>query len=106
MELENYNNLVKYLTDLTQLNNLNKTQLSKLKHQASFYIIREGMLYRKGRKEGESPIRVVKIMEVEIILYNMHSDPLAGYFRIENTIKKIKTRYYWPTMIKDIRNYE
>jgi Integrase zinc binding domain len=38
-----------------------------------------------------------------MILYNTHSDPLAGHFSIEETYRRIKIRYYWPQMFNDVR---
>ncbi|KAG9306202.1 hypothetical protein G9A89_016106 [Geosiphon pyriformis] len=35
----------------------------------------------------------------------MHIDPLAGHFEKTKTIQKTLTRYYWPTLEKDIAKY-
>jgi Integrase zinc binding domain len=40
-----------------------------------------------------------------MILYNTHSDPLAGHFSVEETYKRIKICYYWPQMFNDVRTY-
>ncbi|KAG9301407.1 hypothetical protein G9A89_018079 [Geosiphon pyriformis] len=35
----------------------------------------------------------------------MHSDPTAGHFHKEATIKRTRKRYYWPSMYPDIIQY-
>lgn len=35
----------------------------------------------------------------------MHDDPLAGHLGLKWTISRVKERFYWPTMEKDIREY-
>jgi len=44
-------------------------------------------------------------MEVEVVLYNLHSDPTAGHFAFDATYERIKTRYFWHRMYRDIKNY-
>ncbi|CAG8780699.1 9108_t:CDS:1, partial [Racocetra fulgida] len=51
------------------------------------------------------PLRILKPQEVEPILYAMHSDPLAGHFNKEATYQRVITRYFWPQMRNDIRDY-
>ena len=50
-------------------------------------------------------MKVVKINEVNIILYNLHSDSLAGHFALEETYRRVKVRYYWPQMYDDVWRY-
>ena len=47
----------------------------------------EGQLYKKNKQEPHRLLKVVKVNEVDIILYNLHSDPLAGQFALEETYK-------------------
>jgi len=34
-----------------------------------------------------------------------HNDPTAAHFAVDAMFEKIRTRYYWPQMYEDIRNY-
>ena len=39
------------------------------------------------------------------ILHEHHDSPLAGHLGIEKTIKNIQWDYYWPNMLKEIKEY-
>ena len=41
----------------------------------------------------------------EKILFRYHDDPLAGHLGTKKTIGRIRCRYYWPGMVKDIKAY-
>lgn len=43
--------------------------------------------------------------EKRIIIKEMHENPLAGHRGISNTIKKIKKRYNWPRMSREVTDY-
>ena len=64
------------------------------------------MKYNKLYKEiNGKNVGVIKEKDKEVILYMMHSHPLAGHFGIEATYDKIKKRYYWKNMKDDVRRY-
>jgi len=70
-------------------------------------LVRDGLLYRKAEKHNEKqhPKRVVKVTEIEAVLYNLHADVTAGHFTFDGTYHRIATRYFWPNMRQDIKNY-
>ena len=39
------------------------------------------------------------------ILHENHDSPLAGHLGTEKTIKNIQWDYYWPNMLKEIKEY-
>ncbi|CAF1076963.1 unnamed protein product [Didymodactylos carnosus] len=72
-------------------------------HQNGKYIVKNELLMRRKRPpvpfvpKGESRSSILKIY---------HDTPANGaHFGRDKTIYKIKQRYYWPSMIKDIKNY-
>ena len=85
MDLEQYNQLYYYLDTSEYPDNLSSTQQYKLKLQAKDYFIQHQQLYYHNKKQLKQPQWVIKITEVEIILYNSHLDLLAGHFGIEVT---------------------
>jgi hypothetical protein len=106
MDLNLYYNLIRYLDDLTIPDNFSLDEQRKLKTTARHYFVRDGLLYKKfNRQNSERPLRVIKQTEVEAILYNMHSDPSSGHFAFDGTFQRTYTRYYWPQMGEDIKNY-
>jgi hypothetical protein len=63
----------------------------------------QGILFRKGTN-GQW-LKVIQDFEKDIILNGLHSDPLSGHFGFENTLRKIKQRYYWPQMTQDVEDF-
>lgn len=42
---------------------------------------------------------------VQDVLFNMHQTLSGGHAGVEKTLGAIKERYYWPTMVLDVRRY-
>jgi transposase InsO family protein len=105
MDLETLKNLTEYLDFYIYPKDFTLDQKAKLRRQALLYFLRDGRLFRKNRKNPEQPLRVISAQELDIILYNMHTDPLTGHFALKGTIQRILERYYWPTIDKDVRAY-
>lgn len=55
-------------------------------------------------KNGQDK-RVAKATELEMILHNGHSSPLAGHYNAASTKHRIMQDYYWPKMGKIISDY-
>src|SRR5947209_19225852 len=106
MDLDVYYQLVRCLSDNSFSNTLSLHNHHILIHQSTHYIVRDGLLYKKTEpNEKTFPKRVVKTTEIETILFNLHADVTAGHFAFDGTYQRIATRYYWPTMRKDIKDY-
>ena len=105
MELETYTNLINFLDKEIYPPDYTTEQRKQLRKKAIYYFVRQNKLFKRNRKENERPQRVVTILEREIILYNMHTDPLAGHFGKTKTIQRTLARYYWPSLGKDISDY-
>lgn len=105
MDPETYFTLIRYLTEFALPNHLSSEQKAAIKRKSRFFIVLENNLYKKNKLNPNRPFKVVKEDEVDSILYNTHSDPLAGHFSIEETFRRIKLRYYWPQMFDSIRKY-
>src|SRR6266498_2857741 len=66
------------------------------------YIIQNNILYRK---KGERILKVIRRHEIEPVLYFMHDHLLAAHFGITTTQERVKEKYFWPGMNKDIEDY-
>ena len=105
MDLNLYYNLIRYLDDLTIPDNASLDEQRKLKNQSRHFFVRNGLLFKRNQHNPERPLRIIKVTEVETILYNMHSDPMAGHFAFDSTFQRTIACYYWPQMGEDIKNY-
>src|ERR1044071_5328175 len=102
MNSNTYYILVQFLTDHILSNKLNKDKQKKIKNKAQYFIVVNRLLYKRNKKEPTQPFKVVKHNEVKTILYNLHSDPLAGHFGIDETFRRTALQYYWPQIFEDI----
>jgi hypothetical protein len=66
------------------------------------YIIKGGILYRI---KEDNLLRVIRRYEFEGLMYMMHNHELSAHFGIKATQDKIRERYYWKNMLKDIEIY-
>jgi hypothetical protein len=66
------------------------------------YIIKEGLLYRI-KKNGV--VRVIRKYEFEGLMFMMHNHELSAHFGIKATQEKIREKYYWKNMARDIEAY-
>src|SRR5215471_7296821 len=66
------------------------------------YEIREGQLYRKKQNQL---LKVIQQYEFEGLMYLFHDHQISAHFGIQTTYEKIKERYYWKGMLKDIETY-
>ena len=80
-------------------------QQQKFKNYCSQFQLKNNFIYKKDRRNNTNLLRVIRIHEMESVLYMMHNDPTAGHFAVDKMFKKIKGRYFWPQMYKTIRQY-
>ena len=66
------------------------------------YEIIEGILYRI---KNNSRLRVIRDYEFEGLMYLVHDHEISGHFGREATYNRVKDRYYWKNMKKDVEEY-
>ena len=66
------------------------------------YEIIDGLLYKINTPNR---LRVIKRYELEGLLYMFHDNEISAYFSTQITYEKIKQRYWWKGMRKDIEEY-
>src|ERR1044071_2870363 len=85
MDEKEYNGIIKRVEELKE-----KYQLEK------------GILYKL--KDGKR-LRVIRKYEFEGIMYLMHDHELSAHLGRKTTYEKVKEKYWWKGMIKDIEEY-
>ena len=66
------------------------------------YEILNGQLYRK---KDDKKLKVIQRYEYEGLMYLFHDHEISAHFGIQTTYEKMKERYYWKGMLKDIEAY-
>ena len=94
MNLDTYYQLTQYLDDLTQPTGFTDKEKRSFKAKARHYMLLNGLLYKRNRRNPQRPLRVIKLFEVERILYSFHEDPLAGHFGYNETYRAISEWYF------------
>ena len=105
MDLIKYSQLINYLNTLNLPEELSTKEQLKFKNKAKYYLTKNGILYRRNKKDLEQPLKVIRSTEIEEVLFNNHATTHTGHFRIETTYHRIIQNYYWPRMHLDIEKY-
>ncbi len=50
-------------------------------------------------------LRVVDATQLYLLLYTFHNDPTAGHVSAKKMLEKLRSRYFWPNMTKDVEQY-
>src|SRR6185369_1927655 len=66
------------------------------------YVVKDHVLYRK---EENKLLKVIRKYEFEGLMYIAHDHELSGHFGIDATYERIKEKYYWKGMRRDIEIY-
>ena len=105
MELQQYQALKEYLEEGIYPSEYSNKQQQKLKTAAQYFKVENNKLYHYSEEEKEQLQWVIKITELETILYNTHDNPLSGHLKFEATYNRIKPKYFWYNMQRTIKEY-
>ena len=79
---------------------------------ADQYFVHEGLLYhiwhtaaKRHMPERNTMQLYVPVTMVDLVLNNCHDNVLAAHFGIQRTYHKIRQRYFWKRMYRDIDNW-
>jgi hypothetical protein len=90
MDQQYYNNLFNYLSDKYTSTKFSVQEKQQLKTQSKNFIIQNGQLYKKDKKNQKQLYRVVKKEELSYVLYMFHNDPTSGHFATDRMFEKIR----------------
>ena len=99
-ELE-YEEILKYKKG--RIINGHKREKERIQKISDGLIEKLGKLYKQD--EQGRLLKILKLDEIEAILYMTHDHPTGAHFGLVATYNKIKEKYYWKGMKQDIENY-
>ncbi len=82
---------------IQQFRNNNKTR--------NKYIVLNDILFRKSKKPNTPHQILVPKILTNTVLKICHDSPIAGHRGVNSTIRRISSRFTWPGMLHDIRQY-
>src|SRR6185312_2338675 len=98
MNLDLYHNLYNYLKSDQLSDSLSQEQIRQIQYCTRHYITKNGLLYKKNRRDPQYLLRVIKRNEVKPVLYMIHKHLTAGHLGTDVMYYKIAERYYWDQM--------
>ena len=108
MDLAKYSNLVGYLVDHTYPKEFTKQENNVLRRTAKQFEfdVKSQTLYRLSKKKcssgAQKKLIVIKESEKQRIFSECHTSGFGGHAGRDNTLQKIKDRYYWPNFYVQI----
>ena len=105
MEPQQYNALVSFIDNKTYPEGYTAKQKQQLQKAAKYFTNNNGILFHQNEKDPTQQQRVIKVSELETVLYNSHDNPLSGHLKFEATYNRIAAKYYWYSMKKTIQDY-
>ena len=85
MELQQYQALKQYLEEGIYSSEYTQKQQQQLKAAAKYFSIQNNLLYHQDEANPDNQQCVIKVTELETVLYNSHDNPLSGYLKFEAT---------------------
>ena len=83
-----------------------KTLSIGLKRRAKNFRLIDGVLYKVNPStEGAENLLGIPKHLIKEILFSHHCEPLSGHWGIAKTLHKIKNRYYWTNLQKDVEKF-
>ena len=71
-----------------------------------FYAIHEGILYRRKVVDGkERYLLCIPKTKIQFVLRKYHSDPSAGHSGQLKTYQKLRLKYYWQHLYRDVVSF-
>ena len=90
----------------------NQRQARDILLQSDQYYVHEGILYhiwhtpaKRHMPERNTVQFYVPVTMIDIILNNCHDNVLAAHFGFQRTYHKIRQRYFWKRMYRDVDNW-
>ena len=92
--------LLYYLKHRRHASGLPKKQVKRVKKLANQYVLEDGILYFR-KKSGNTEIQLIvpKVQDRTALIKKAH---LLGHFQEESTQSRLKEKYHWPKMAKDV----
>ncbi|GLV37387.1 hypothetical protein CBL_10646 [Carabus blaptoides fortunei] len=88
-----YQSLAEIISEVSQGNN------------GDYFLDDDGILYKKTTETRHADCLVIpEGLKVEFIQM-CHDSPFAGHCRIDKTYERMRARFYWLNMYRDVRNY-
>lgn len=95
-----------YLSTMERQRSWMDKTFKDIRHQSYGYLLKDGYLWKRAKRAGEMPLRVVGDSKTKNqVLQELHDTLWAGHRGIWATYTKIKERYWWKGLYKDVEEF-
>jgi transposase InsO family protein len=96
--------LGKYLETLERPPDIDDEEFRKLRNKAKHFFVRDGLLYKRSRKRGSPPRRVIGTQRKRReVIKALHDD--IGHRGKDATFQQVRRRYQWKGLYEDVAEY-
>ena len=95
-----------YLSTLKRQDGWLDKTFKDIRHQSYSYLLRDGFLWKRPKRNDGMPLRVVgDVATKNQVLKEFHDTLWAGHRGVWATYHKIKERYWWRGLYKDVEEF-
>ena len=96
--------IVRWLLTLERPSGMTDVEFVRFKREATNYLVRDGILYRRPGNSGGPPRKVISLLgDKQRILANLHDE--SGHRRRDSTYTKVRNRFYWKGLYTDVDKF-
>ena len=95
-----------YLSTLTKQEGWSEQEFKRIRRKAYGYFLRDGYLWKHPKQMGAMPQRVICNKETQAkLMQEFHESLWAGHRGVWATFTKLKEKYWWKGMYKDVSQF-
>jgi hypothetical protein len=94
-----------FLKTMTSATEWTREEANRIRKKAYRFFLRNGRIWKQPKKRNGVPPRVVVKKEQEELLTAFHESPWAGHCGTWATFEKLKEKYWWPGLYKDVHRF-
>ena len=99
MNIKLFNNIIKFLKEQKYPYKLTtKADQKQWDKYTLNFCLDEGLLMKDNQ-------RVISVDQFYPLMYLFHNNPIGRHLSADKILEKLRSRYYWPKMTKDIKAY-
>ncbi len=96
--------ICQYLETLERPEGISTAEYQALRQKSKGFLIRDGHLFKRSRKRGQPPRRVVSLPDQRSeIVQQVHDE--IGHRGVNSTFERVSRRYQWKGMFEDVASY-
>ena len=95
-----------YLSTLTKQDGWSEQEFKRIRRKAYGYFLRDGYLWKHPKQKGATPQRVICKKETQMkLMQEFHESLWARHRGVWATFSKLKEKYWWKGMYKDVSQF-